>query len=303
VRRDHVPDLTAFVAVAEERSFTRAAARLGMSQSALSTAISALEARIGIRLLARTTRSVATTEAGQRLLETARPALDSIAAEIEALASLKHRLSGNLRITSIEHAATSLLLPALTPFLAEYPGISVEVDVNDAFVDIVAQRFDAGVRFGEHVEKDMIALPIGEEVRAAIVATPAYFAEIAPPQSPRDLDRHRCIGYRLAGSGQIYRWQFSENGRPLEVTVSGSLLVNKADMLVQAALAGQGLCYAFEHLVGDHLRSGRLVRVLEAWCPPMPGYYLYYPSRQKTPALAALIQALQSSRHAARITA
>jgi DNA-binding transcriptional LysR family regulator len=294
MKREDLTDLAAFVAVAEERSFTRAAARLGMSQPALSYAIKVLENRLGIRLLARTTRSVGTTEAGQRLLETLRPAFDTIGAELQALRDAGGEISGNLRITMVKHAATSLVLPRLGRFLADHPKVSLELNVDDALVDIVAERFDAGLRVGASVEKDMIAVPIGPQARAAVVATPDYFARNPPPRSPRDLDRHDCINYRLASAGGFLRWRFHENGHPLDVRVEGSLVVNDGDVLLACVLDGQGLGYLFEDHAAEHIRSGRLVRVLEDWCRPFPGFHLYYPSRhQKSAALAAFIEALR----------
>ncbi|MET3900332.1 DNA-binding transcriptional LysR family regulator [Devosia sp. UYZn731] len=297
MKREDLSDLAAFVAVAEECSFTRGAARLGLSQATLSQTVSNLERRLGIRLLARTTRSVRTTEAGQRLLDTLRPAFASIDEQVQALAALSDTPSGTIRLTSIRYPAMALVLPALPDFLKAYPGVKLEISVDDAFTDIVAGGFDAGIRFGHQVEKDMVAVPIGPDARAAVVATPSYFERHPKPDSPRDLHLHDCINFRLASAGNIFRWQFWENGRPLEVKVDGALTVNDGDTLEAAVIAGIGLAYIFEDQVADHLTSGRLIRCLEAWCPPLPGYHLYYPTRrQKTPALTALIDTLRLRR-------
>jgi DNA-binding transcriptional LysR family regulator len=294
VKREDLSDLAAFVAVAEEQSFTRGAIRLGLSQATLSQTISTLEKRLGFRLLARTTRSVRATEAGQRLLETVRPAFAEIDAQMRALAELSDTPSGTIRVTTTRYAARALVLPALPAFRKAFPRVKVEIFLDDAFTDIVASGFDAGIRFGHQVEKDMVAVPIGPDARVAVVATPDYFSRFPVPKDPWDLDRHDCINFRLASAGNIYRWHFVENGRPLDVKVEGALTVNDGDTLEAAALAGQGLAYIFEDQVAEHLRSGRLLRCLEAWCPPSPGYHLYYPSRrQRTPALAAFVEALR----------
>lgn len=294
MKREDLSDLAAFLAVAEERSFTRGAIRLGLSQATLSQTVSNLERRLGLRLLARTTRSVRTTEAGQRLLETLRPAFADIDGQLQALTALSDTPSGTIRLNTIRYPARALVLPALSGFRRAYPGVKVEISIEDAFTDIVAGGFDAGIRFGHQVEKDMIAVPIGPDARAAVVATPDYFERYPKPENPRDLARHDCINFRLASAGNIYRWQFWENGRALDVKVDGGLTVNDGDTLEEAALAGQGLAYLFEDQVAEHLRSGRLVRCLEDWCPPSPGYHLYYPTRrQKTPALAAFVEALR----------
>ncbi len=294
MNRPDLAALSAFTVVAAERSFTRAAARLGMSQSALSHSMRALEGRLGVALLSRTTRSVATTEAGEELLRSLRPAFDDIDAGLERLGQKRSKPSGTVRLTMVKHAAMAVVLPALPAFLAEYPDIKVEVDVHDAFTDIVAERFDAGIRFGEKVAKDMVAVRVGPDVRAAVVASPKYLAERSPPRSPRELTAHPCINYRLASARSIYAWEFRDRGRKLEVRVDGPLVVNDGDLLATAALDGHGIAYLFEHSVAEHLKSGRLVRLLEKWCPPMPGFYLYYPSRRQTsPALAALVSALR----------
>ncbi len=286
--------LSAFTVVAAERSFTRAATKLGMSQSALSHAMRSLEERLGMALLSRTTRSVATTEAGEELLRSLRPAFEDIDAGLARLGAKRSTPCGTVRLTMVKHAAMSVVRPALPAFLAAYPDIKVEVHVHDGFTDIVAERFDAGIRFGEKVAKDMVAVRVGPDVRAAVVASPAYLAKHAAPRSPRELTGHPCINYRLTTAGSIYAWEFRERGRRLDVRVDGPLVFNDGDLLEAAVLDGHGIAYVFEHAIAQHLESGRLVRLLEKWCPPMPGFYLYYPSRRQTsPALAALVSALR----------
>lgn len=293
MKRDDLSDLALFAAVAEHRSFTRAAARLGMSQSALSHAMKALEERLGLRLLARTTRSVGTTEAGQRLLLTLRPAFDEITQELAALGELRDRPSGLIRITAGRHAATTYLWPALRRFLPKHPDVQVEISVDAGLTDIVADRFDAGIRIGEQIGKDMIAARISPPLRSIIVGAPAYFKKHAPPRRPQDLAEHDCLNYRFATSGSLYAWEFEKNGRPMKVRVEGSLIFNDAEMIIDAALDGHGLANVFEDQVKSHLAAGRLRQVLAEWCPPYPGYYLYYPSRRQTPALKALIEAMR----------
>ncbi len=294
MRREELNDLAAFVAVADARSFTRAAAGLGLSPSALSHAMKALESRLGVRLLARTTRSVATTDAGERLLRTLRPAFDDIGAGLATLANLRHRPAGTVRITTFKYAATSVLLPALPGFLSAYPDIRVEVTVDDGLTDIVESRYDAGIRFGEQVAKDMIAVRVGPDVQTVIVGAPAYFADHPPPRTPRDLARHRCILYRLATAGSLLPYELHDNGRPFQVKVDGPLVFNDGDLMRQAALAGQGLVYALEDDVADDMAAGRLIRVLARWSPKFQGCFLYYPSRRQTPpALAVLVEALR----------
>ncbi|MGY0710414.1 LysR family transcriptional regulator [Azospirillum argentinense] len=294
MNRNDLSDLAAFAVVAEEGSFTRAAARLGMSQSALSHAMKALEDRLGLRLLARTTRSVSTTEAGQRLLRTLRPALDDIAAGLAAVGELREKPAGTLRITTGKHAAVRVLWPVLSRFLADYPEVQVELSIDSSLTDIVASRFDAGVRLGEQLEKDMIAVRIGPDIRAAIVGAPSYFAQHPVPCAPQDLAGHDCINYRFTTSGAVYVWEFEEDGHPVNVRVSGSLVSNDMDVIMAAVLDGRGLAYIFEDEVAEHVAAGRLVRVLDDWCTPFPGYYLYYPSRRQIPpALAALVDALR----------
>ncbi|QSQ19059.1 LysR family transcriptional regulator [Pyxidicoccus parkwayensis] len=295
MNRSDLADLSAFTLLAAEGSFTRAAARLGMSQSALSHAMKALEQRLGVRLLSRTTRSVATTEAGEELLRTLRPAFDDIAAGLEHLGTKRAKPAGTVRLTMIKQAAVSLIRPMLPGFLATYPDIQVEVDIDDGFTDIVAQRFDAGIRFGEQVAKDMVAVRVGPDIRAAVVASPAYLAARPAPRTPRELASHRCINYRLATARSLYAWEFEEDGRRFKVRVEGSLVFNDGDLIEAAVLDGHGIGYLWEPQVTAHIASGRLVRLLEEWCPPLPGFFLYYPSRRQTPpALAAFIQALRA---------
>lgn len=292
--RENVSDLPVFLAVARERSFTKAAAKLGVSQSALSHTIRGLEARLGLRLLNRTTRSVAPTEAGERLLRTVAPHFTEIETELAALAALREKPSGTIRITTGEHAADTILLPALAKFLPKYPDIKIEIAVEHALTDIVAQRYDAGVRFGEQVEKDMIAARIGPEVRMAAVATPAYFAKRSPPKTPRDLTQHNCINIRLPTYGGLYPWEFEKGNREIKVRVEGQLTFNSVTQVVNAALAGVGIAYVPEDIVQAHVARRKLRRVLADWCPPFPGYYLYYPSRrQSSPAFALLVDALR----------
>jgi DNA-binding transcriptional LysR family regulator len=294
MRRDDLYDLAAFAVVAEQGSFTRAAAELGISQSALSHAMKALEERLGVRLLSRTTRSVSTTEAGETLLRHLRPALLEIASGVDAASALRGKPSGTLRITATKHAVSSVVMPVLPRFLASHPDIRLEVLVDDTLTDIVANRIDAGIRFGDLVEKDMIAVRIGPDIQMAVVGAPSYFADRPAPRTPRELSRHRCINYRQVRSGGLYAWDFEEKGRPFAVRVEGPLVFNNSDLIREAALLGQGLAYVYENEVAADLEAGRLTRILEKWCPAFPGYYLYHPSRRQTPpALAALIGALR----------
>jgi DNA-binding transcriptional LysR family regulator len=294
MRRDELGDLAAFLAVAEEASFTRAAAKLETSQSALSHTIRRLEARLGLRLLARTTRSVSPTEAGARLIETLRPALEDIDARLVALTALREKPAGNIRITSSEHAADTMLWPALARLLPHYPDIKVEITVEQGFVDIVAERYDAGVRLGEAVGKDMIAVPIGPAKRMLVVGSPGYFARRPRPRSPRDLAQHSCINLRMKSSGRLYSWEFEKSGRAQNVKVDGQLTFNNLRLCVRAAEAGLGLAFVPDDCVDAALADGRLVKVLADWCPPFPGYHLYYPSRrQQSPAFTLLVEALR----------
>jgi DNA-binding transcriptional LysR family regulator len=292
--RQNINDLLAFRAVARERSFTRAAAQIGVSVSALSHTIRGLEERLGVRLLARTTRSVAPTEAGERLLATIGPHFDEIEAGLAALRELRDEPAGTIRVTASDHAAETVLGPALATFLPEHPNIHVEISVDLALRDIVAERFDAGIRIGERIARDMIAVRIGPDIRMAVVASPAYFAARAQPKTPHDLSAHYCINLRLPTLGGLYAWEFEKGRRPVNVRVEGQLVVNNTAVARQAALAGLGLAYLPEDYVRQHLDSGALVRVLASWTPPFPGYHLYYPSRRHhSPAFALLIDALR----------
>lgn len=287
-------DLFAFLAVARERSFTRAAAHLGVSQSALSHTIRGLEERLGLRLLTRTTRSVSTTEAGERLLRTLGPRFDEIEAELVSIVELRDMPAGTLRITTSLHAAEAILMPALAKFLSDYPAIHVEAVIDSGLTDIVAERYDAGIRLGEQVEKDMIAVRIGPDLRMAAVAAPGYFEKHAKPKSPQDLTQHNCLNLRLQTYGGLYAWEFEKHGRPLNVRVSGQVVSNGSSAILTAALVGLGIAYLPEDMVRSYLVAKRLVRVLGDWCPSFPGYHLYYPSkRQASPAFGLLIEALR----------
>ena len=292
--RQNINDLLAFLVVARERSFTRAAAQLDVSQSALSHTIRGLEERLGLRLLTRTTRSVAPTEAGERLMRTVAPKLEEIDAELSALTELRDKPAGTVRITAAEHSAATILWPALATLLPQYPDIKVEVNIDYGFTDIVAERFDAGVRLGEQVAKDMIAVRIGPDFRMAVVGTPGYFAAHPKPAKPQDLVAHSCINIRLPTYGGIYAWEFEKRGRGLKVRVDGQLVFNTITLRMNAVLAGLGLAYLPEDQVQAHLADGRLIQVLADWCAPFSGYHLYYPSRrQLTPAFAVLVAALR----------
>jgi DNA-binding transcriptional LysR family regulator len=292
--RADLNDIVAFLAVARARSFTRAAAQLGVSQSALSQTIRGLESRLGLRLLTRTTRSVAPTEAGERLLAAAGPRLDEIDAELAALSALRDKPAGTIRITAHDHAVQAILWPALRRLLPDHPDIRVEIVIDYGLTDIVAERYDAGVRTGEMVAKDMIAVRIGPDMRSAVVGAPSYFARHARPRTPQDLTAHACINLRLPTLGGLYAWEFEKAGRALRVRVEGQLVFNGTAPMRQAALDGFGLAYLPEADVQAHIAEGRLIRVLADWCPPYPGYHLYYPSRrQPTPAFALLVGALR----------
>jgi len=294
MRKGDFSDLAAFIAVAEAGSFTRAAAKLGLSQAALSYAVRSVEERLGVRLIARTTRSLSLTDAGEKLLRSLRPAFDHIDHEIAALAELRDKPAGTIRITTFRHAARTVLWPALVKLMPDYPDIAFEVDINEGLTDIVASRFDAGIRVGEQVEKDMIAVRISPDIRMAVVGSPAYFASRKRPQTPRDLSEHACVSYRQTASGGLYAWEFEREGAELSVRVNGPLVINDNEMLENAALDGLGLVYTFESQVSGHVAQGRLIRVLEDWCPPFSGYHLYYPSRrQHSPAFALLLEALR----------
>ena len=287
-------DLLSFVTVAREGTFTRAAAQLGVTQSALSQAISGLEARLQIRLLTRTTRSVSPTAAGERLLNAIGNRFDEIEAELDELSALRDKPSGTVRITCGDHIQRTVLLPKLTPLLLEYPDIKIEFDINYGFRDIVADRFDAGVRMGDTIDKDMIAIPIGPQLRMAVVASPAYFALHPKPKKPRELVGHNCINMRMQSGGGLYVWDFQRKDKQLNVRVDGQLTLNTSPNIVDAALAGLGVAWLPEEEFGSHIEDGRLVRVLEDWCQPFPGYYLYYPSRrQPSPAFSLVLDALR----------
>lgn len=294
MKRDQLADLAVFLAVAEGRSFTRAAAQLGTSQSAISQTVRRLEADMGVKLLTRTTRNVALTTAGEQLAATLRPAFDDIDARLHDLAALREVPSGELRITASKHAAQTVLWPAISRMIEDYPDISVELSLDGRLVDIVAERFDAGVRLGEQVAKDMIAVPVGPHLRMAVVAAPAYLARHGTPLTPHDLTGHRCINIRLPTIGGLYAWEFEKDGRPVNVRVDGPLIVNDSEMVLRAAQEGLGLACLPEDIAAAALAAGELVRVLDDWCPPFPGYHLYYPSRRQLPAaFKLLIEALR----------
>ena len=292
--RKSVDDLVAFLAVARAGSFTRAAAQLGVSQPALSQTVSILEHRLGVRLLTRTTRSVSTTEAGQRLFQSIGPHFDGIEAGLAALSELRDKPAGNLRITSVEHASKSILAPALAKLLPRYPDISVEIINDYGLADIVADRFDAGIRLGEQVAQDMIAVRIGADFKQCVVGAPAYFKKRGKPVTPHDLTEHQCIALRLPTSGGFWSWPFTKDGRELKVRPEGQLAFNTITLALDTALAGLGLAYLPEDVVREDLAKGRLVQVLADWSTPMSGYHLYYPSRrQPTPAFTLLADALR----------
>jgi DNA-binding transcriptional LysR family regulator len=291
--RDTINDLQAFVAVAREQSFTKAATKLGVSQSALSHTVRGLEGQLGLRLLTRTTRSVAPTPAGERVLATMGPLLDEIEAGMAALSEFREKPAGTIRITTGEHAAHTVLWPALERLLPDYPDIKVELDINNGMTDIVAGRYDAGVRLGEQVAKDMVAVRIGPEARMAVVGAPSYFTNRPRPETPQDLTAHDCINLRMP-SGGLLTWEFEKDDREVKVRVEGRLVFNNTLMALEAAVGGYGLAYLLEDRVQACLADGRLVRVLTDWCPPFSGYHLYYPSRrQPTPAFALLVEALR----------
>lgn len=294
MRREQLGDLNAFVVVAEEKSFTRAAAKLGTSQSAVSQTVRRLEERLGVRLLTRTTRSVAPTQAGERLLQGLRPALDDIDVQLSALTELRERPAGAVRITTSQHAADTILLPALERLLPAHPDVNIEVSVDTGLRDIVADRFDAGIRLGEQIDKDMIAVRIGPDLRMAVVGSPRYFEERGRPKTPHDLTKHNCINLRFPTLGGLYVWEFEKDGRELHVRVDGQLTLNESHLIVKAACAGLGLAFVLEDHVKPLIAEGRLKRVLGDWCAPFSGYHLYYPSRRHlTPAFALLLNALR----------
>jgi len=294
MQREDLVDLNAFLTVAKEQSFTRAAAKLGTSQSALSHTMRRLEARLGVRLLTRTTRSVAPTEAGERLLDTLKPALDSIGAKLTSLGELREKPAGTIRITTGEHAATTVLWPAIEKLLPNYPDIHVELSIDSGLTDIVTERFDAGVRLGEALAKDMVAVRIGPDLRMAVVGSPAYFETRPMPHTPQDLGDHQCINLRMLSAGGFYAWELEKDGREVRVRVEGQLAFNNIGMIICAATAGLGLGFVMEDQVEVHFAQGRLVRVLKEWCPSFAGYHLYYPSRrQPSAAFTLLVEALR----------
>ena len=292
--RENLNDLSAFVAVAQAHSFTKAAARLGISPSALSHAMRGLEERLGVRLLARTTRSVAPTEAGERLLAVVLPHLRGIESELSALNLLRDIPAGTIRLTASEHAAHTVIYPVLARLAADYPEIKIEVNVDNMLADLVAGRFDAGIRLGEHVERDMVAVRIAPDMRMAIVGTPAYFKRHPRPETPQDLTQHECIGIRLPTHGGLLPWEFDKDGRSITVRVEGQLIFNTNSLALRAVLDGLGLGYCLDDMAAEAIADGRLIRVLEDWCEPFPGYHIYYPSRRLlSPALRILIDALR----------
>jgi DNA-binding transcriptional LysR family regulator len=294
MRREELGDLTAFLTVAEERSFTRAAARLGTSQSALSYTVRRLEARLGMRLLTRTTRSVAPTQAGERLLGALGPAIGDIEAVVAALSEFRDKPAGSFRITAGQHAIDTVLWPVLSRLLKDYPDIKVELNAESALTDIVTERFDAGVRLGEQVEKDMIAVRIAPDAHMIVVAAPSCFETRARPATPRDLTHYRCINLRLPTYGGFYAWEFAKGGEEIRVRVDGQLAFNGVPQILAAALDGYGLAFVPEDLCMKPIAEGRLVQLLADWCPRFPGYHLYYPSRrQPSPAFTVILEALR----------
>jgi DNA-binding transcriptional LysR family regulator len=294
MQRGNLDDLLAFLAVGRERSFTKAAAKLGMSQSSLSHTIRELESRLGVRLLTRTTRSVAPTQAGERLLRNIGPRFEEIDAELAAVRDLRDKPAGTIRITSTEYAADAILLPKLAKLLPAYPDIKIEIVVDYGLSNIVAEGYDAGVRSGEQVAQDMIAVRIGPDLRMAVVGAPSYFRKRPEPKKPQDLIGHNCINLRLPTHGGLYAWEFEKGGRDLKVRVEGQMTFNGAAQMLNAALAGYGLCYIPEGMAKPHLAKGRLRRVLGDWCQPYSGYHLFHPSRrQSSAAFTLLVDALR----------
>jgi len=287
-------ELAAFVAIAEEGGFRRAAARLDLKPSTLSHSLRSLEGKLGVRLINRTTRTISLTEAGHALLRQIGPAFSSIETAVETINGFRDHPAGTIRISVPRTVAARVLAPKFRAFSDRYPDVTLEVAAQNGFVDIVRQGFDAGIRLGESLERDMIAVRVTPDLNTAVVASPDYFSRFPPPATPRDLHRHRCIGIRMIASGALYRWEFEKNGRALSVAVNGPLVLDDPDLILNAALDGVGLAYSIEQDIAEHLASGRLVRVLDDWCPPYPGFFLYYPSRRQTPAaLRALVDALK----------
>jgi DNA-binding transcriptional LysR family regulator len=294
MERNDLSTLAAFLAVAEERSFTRAAKRHGVSPSAMSHAIRGLEEDIGVRLLSRTTRSVAPTEAGEQLLARLRPAVTEVQEALDQLSGLRDRPAGRLRLLVPRLAGTELLAPKLAQFTRDYPDVVLDITADDTHRDIVAAGFDAGIQLGEYIQKDMIAVRVSKDRRAAIVGSPAYFKSFPKPKAPRDLLRHRCINFRHGHGGDVYRWEFEKGRKSLSVAVNGPLIVDDVEIVIRAALDSIGLAFVGEDKVAQHLATGALIRVLDDWCQPFPGFFLYYPSRKQQPApLSALIHTLR----------
>jgi DNA-binding transcriptional LysR family regulator len=295
ILRDELTVLAAFAVVADERSFTKAAAKLGVSRSAVSHSIRTLEEHLGLRLLARTTRAVAPTDSGERLLAQLRPALHDIEAALTDAGRSRDKAAGVVRLIAPPIVLATLLSPKLEKFTREHPDVLLDLTSEDDIRrDLVAGRFDAGIHLGEFLQRDMVAVKVTHEQRAAVVAAPAYFESHPKPKTPRDLTAHRCLRYRMGPDGPVYRWEFEKRGKPLTVSVSGPLIVNDAEFMIRAAVDGVGLAYSLEQYAAEHIARGRLVRVLEDWCPPFDGYFLYYPSRRHQPrALQALVDALR----------
>lgn len=292
--RDELSELRAFICVAEERSFTRAAAKLAVSASALSHTIRGLEERLGLRLLTRTTRSVATTEAGERLYQSIAPHFEQIRSEVDALSELRDKPAGTVRVTTAVHAMETILRPRLAAFLPKFPDIHVEVSIDNGFVDIVGERFDAGVRLGESVSKDMIAVRIGPDWRFVVVGAPNYFTRRSAPVHPGELTNHRCVNLRLASAGGLYAWEFEKEGRALDVRVTGQATFDSIVSVLHAAVDGLGLAFVPEDLARPHIEAGQLFTVLDDWCPPVQGYHLYYPNRRlASPAFARFVEAMR----------
>ncbi|ARU93728.1 LysR family transcriptional regulator [Tatumella citrea] len=292
--KENFNELQQFLVVASERSFTRAAARLGVSQSALSHAMKALESRLNLRLLTRTTRSVAPTEAGEKLIACLQPRLDELERELDMLLHVSGKPSGSLRLSVSDHALRTLLWPKVKPFLQKYPQINLELVADNSFVDIVEGRFDAGIRLGESIEKDMVAVRIGPDFRMVVVGAPDYFASHGIPQIPQDLQQHICLNMRLPSVGGVYHWEFAVEGKLMRVKTEGQLILNSLSERIDAAVSGLGLAFVPEDMVTEQLNDGRLELALENWCPTFPGYYLYYPSRrQHPPAFSLLIEELR----------
>ena len=297
MKREDLSDLAVFFAVAEHRSFTRAAAQLGTSQSAVSQIVRRLETAMGVKLLTRNTRNVAPTEAGEQLMSALGPAFEAIDAQLSALNALRERPAGTVRITSSRHAAETILWPAARKLIEAYSDVKIEISIDSQLTDIIGDRFDAGIRLGEQIEKDMIAVPIGPDLRMAVIGSPSYFSAHGRPNSPQDLTRHSCINIRMQTKGGLYAWEFGKNGRDVNVRVEGPIIVNDVPMVLRAAADGLGLACVLDDQAHEMIASGEVERVMEDWCPPFAGYHLYYPDRrQLPPAFALLVQALRYRR-------